>query len=62
MTGDGKVEASFLLFFLKGRSAKFATLIMMTYDCRLHQYTGLGELFGALSLYTVKKFLISDIF
>ena len=56
MIGDGKVEASFLLFFLKSKSAEFATLIMMADDCRLHQYTGLGELFGALSLYAVKKF------
>ena len=30
MIGDDKVEASFLLFFLKSKSAEFATLIMMT--------------------------------
>ena len=35
---------------------------LMTDDCRQYQYTGLGKLFGALSLYAAKKFLISDIF
>ena len=44
------------------RNLRMRIQALMTDDCSQHQYTGLGELFGALSLYAVKKFQISDIF
>ena len=38
------------------RNLRIRIQALMTDDCRQHQYTGLGELFGALSLYAAKKF------
>ena len=37
------------------RNLRMRIQALMTDDCRLHQYTGLGELFGILSLYAATQ-------